>query len=233
MRAVYGSFQHDDNEVYVISWDKQAIRTPRGFVRSVKITAQLGGTIIGTPAQISAAMDAREVAYSVHGYDFNILDANGGLTAFQLPVTGSYGGTVVEKPITFSNVDNAQYATKLNYSFTLSAEYPWYEGIAGSDVVIYQESITGSGGLPILVLRPCVNSTPVEQVTSPQAPCFTTQTGILVTTYPNPAPNPPIWPQYLQNSSSVTYTTPDILRGEFLQQGVQWNYQYASSVPLI
>lgn len=237
--AVYGVFTHDRDEVYVISATKEAIKTPRGVVRSLKSMIVIGGTLIPpdgsvTPAFISAMLGARQAAYQSNNYDFAIYDNNNNLI-FNLPSAGSYGGVCCTQPPSLSNVDGAQFATALNWQATLEAEYPYYpdQHISNWAIAQYQESLTFSGGFPILVVRPCVNQGPVEQVTSPRSPYFATQSGVLVTIGGPPIANPPQWPNYLLNSSSVSYISPDVFRGNAIQQGVQWNYQFASATPLL
>lgn len=230
--GVYGSYQFEQNEVYVQSASKEAVFTPRGWIRSHLAVATIGGFKKGTPAQNSAALTALQTALSVNGHDFRILDDSGNVI-FQMLSAGSYGGVVVSQPTILNQVDGAQFATRLDYAFTIQAEYPSIENAVGANVVQYQETLSFIGGYPIRVVRPCVNTDAIEQQTSPRSAFQANQSGILITLTPNPQPNAPIWPAAIIGDPQISYITPEVIRGGFVQQGVTWNYQFASATQLV
>lgn len=230
-QAFYGSYAFAANELFVSSWTQEAQFTRRGWMRSNLITATLGGFKTGNAAAVTTAVNAMVAALSVNGQDFGLYDDSGNLTYFALPSAGSYGGVkVISKP-SFQQVDGAQLATRLDYMFTLQAEYPVTESAVGAGIVQYQETLTFSGGIPVLIVRPCVNSQPVEQVVSPCSPFVVNQSGILITLSANPQANPPLWPDKLVDRQ-VSPVTADLNRGGFVQQAVSWSYTFQSATAL-
>lgn len=229
-QGYFGGFQFAENELYVRSFSAQTNYTDRGFMRSITKTLTIGGFVTGNASQITTAIQARQNALGVNGYDFYISG-----TPFELRNAGTLGGVRVEGGgLQFENVDGAQIATRLNYFFTLTAEYKQLENLPGAEIVQYQESVTFSGnGFPLRVIRPCINTDAVEQQTCPNQGYFAQQSGILVTLTPNPPANAPIWPDKIIGAPQYTPVSADVFRGAFVQQGISWNYQFGSSSPLV
>lgn len=233
MRFQYGGFLHDENECWVESLNREAIRTDRGLVRSLLHTVTFGMRLVtsGASAQadLTSAMLAREVAYSVHRQDFRVLDNDGALTVFYMPDAGSLSGVQVIQPPSYRQVDRANYATVLEAFVTLQAEYPWIE--PGAEIIDFQELLTFSGGLPVRVFLQCVNSNPVEQVVSPRSTYDVVQQGFIRTLTPSPAPMAPIWPAAL-TQRSVTLNSPRIQQHVAGEYATSWVYQYRSVTEL-
>lgn len=227
----YGGFSHAANECWINSFRSEAVRTPRGYVRSYRKVAVFSGRIIGNQSQITSALAARMNAYSYQGGDFRVYDNASGATPIQFISANTMGGTVVSGPINLRNVDNAQYGTYLEYDVIVEAEFASAE--AGARILDYQEVLNFSGGIPIKVDLLCINTPSVTQTTSPQSPYQVVQSGVLRSLSPALTPNPPLFGSDALRETQVSPVTPRIYRGIPVEYAVSWTYVFRSSSQLL
>lgn len=227
----YGGFNHDANECWITRFRAEAVRTPRGYVRSYRRSISFSGRIIGNQSQITTALAARMTAYSFQGGNFAVYDNSNNTTPIYFNSAASMGGTVVSGPVNLRNVTDAQYGTYLEYDCSVEAEFAAAE--AGAAILDYQEVLSFSGGLPIKVDLICINSPPITQTTSPQSPYQVVQAGILRSLSPNLSANAPIFGSDVLRERQISPVTPKFYRGVPVEYAVSWSYLFRSSSQLV
>lgn len=232
MYATYGSYQHDDNEVKITSFQTVS-RRERGLAVSYTKRVTIEGVIIpSTASQSNIKTDAvaLENAYLQDGRDWAFYHDDGTKSHLFLDNAGSHGGVRV---VDFSWTENdpADYATgTLQYNVILEATYPVRIGA----IIEYRESvdITGDGG-PVIAWDETIFGPPRAQQIRQRSLVRATQRGSGVgfggyVTVPGP-----LWPQWEQrHERGRGADTPDKDGSAFVNYPNRWSYSFLSPEPL-
>ena len=188
------------------------------------------GVLIATgQANIRAAAQALESAYSADGGDWALYHDNNSKSHIFVNNSGSHGGTRVD--FSWAQNDPADYATgSLQYNIGVEATYPVLLGA----IVEYKESvdITGNAG-PVVAWDQTIFGPPQAQQIRQRSLVRATQRGSAVgyggyVTVPQP-----LWPQWLQNENiGQGSDTPNKEANSFFDYPSRWSYSFVSPVPL-
>lgn len=226
----YGNYTFDANSV-LIDRRIETLLSPDNVPYAEKHTWDVAGELIlSTHAALIAANTALARALGTPYKDLKFFADDGTTLAFALTNATSLDGV---KILNFRNPPTVgAFATFVPFEFTAEATYQYAP--SGTDpVMVFQESLSFSGGGPRHAFVECVNSLPVKQLVIPSTVYRATQTGRAEGLSGWPNPPGPIWPaDELRSERSIVYDSPDREGGGFSMFGVSWTYQFASAVPL-
>lgn len=228
----HGSFTSEDGE-----WSLRGFVATR--VRNARNRPQYERRVLSTSfcivrdgqADIKSRFDAIYQGLRQDGVNSGFLHDGGQPSLLYLPNAGSVSGVQVVQLPSIEARNGADYATGLEGSFSVQADYTTSED---SNVLDYRESVTTQGsGLGLKSLIVTDTGQPLIVQTSAYSHCRATQSGYLVTSGAWGIPNPPIWSDLLVNpSSAVTYEAPTFNGNELTGFRVAWNYEFISDGPL-
>lgn len=235
---VYGGFTHPANEVYLTSFQRSYVDGPTGRHSLLHVAMGLGGKIInqgGNVAALFTQLAVRQQAYAGNQTTLScgFIDTVAGLlNPWFLDASQAVGGVLVTNPISHGNVMGAEGVTYLNYTFGVEASF-----LQASTLLSWQESMTFDdiAGGPYQVERFPIQGPMIVQNTTEQSFYYATQSGSMTQNRPFPAPNPPFWPQFIKGergAKTITYTPVKTIRGNIIETGCSWSYQYRSIQPL-
>lgn len=232
MYGKYGSYQHDDNEVRIVSMAEPRRRV-RGLLVSYTKRVSIQGCLIPSSAsQANIKADAQELenAYSLDGRDWALYHDDGTKSHLFLDNAGSHGGVRVVD-FAWQRQDGADYATgSMQYNVTLEATYPVNSGA----IIEYRESIdiTGTGG-PRVAFDECIFGPPQGQQVQQRTLVRASQRGSAVGFMGYVLRPDPLWPQWLlQPEVAIGYDTPTKDGNSFTDYPNRWSYSFLSPVPL-
>jgi len=224
----YGAYTHDENEA-TVSIQRSAQESGGGRYISVRhdwtVTGQLQAD---TQAELRTKVARLEAAYAVWNRDL-ILTGDNNLVLHALYNAGSTTGVRVLQPPSYPVGEGAQYSTFRDYTIAVSAEYPVGSGFVLRD---FQESIRRSGGHRRIVALECAVGPPDIQEVCQITAYRVVQSGSATAFRGKPNPQPPYWPQWLENAD-VAEIAPQFANGELTGAGVSWTYTFVSNVPLL
>ncbi len=235
MQFVYGSYAHTRDQVHWTGITSAYTYSPNQKVQFRRVDWGLKGRLLGvSQADIMAQYAAVKTAYSVNGFSAGMLDDSGNMTPFFLDNSLTIGGVMVTSPISHGEISRSMGITYLDYTFSLSAEFPMF---VGGTVFNYEETITFNDidGGPIQVERTPAIGPPIIQNVTEQSFFYATQTGSITTSSPFPPGNPPLWPNALrrqEGAQSRTHKSPSMIRGVAYQWETSWSYSFRSATRL-
>ena len=188
----YGAYRHAGAEgSFVLSRDFTVGDT--GFINGLTERWVITGRLEAPDrAQLTAALIALEMAYSVNGLDLVFIDVDGVTpTAHNLISADSITGTRITN-FSYDDSRNAEYSTFRHYSITVEADF---DLSAAGTFETFQDSLTfTSTGGPRFVVRTTLNGPPVRQQVAAFTPVQAVQTGSATGRFSQPTPANPIFP---------------------------------------
>jgi hypothetical protein len=198
-----------------------AEKIPYGVDHNWTVTGNLLGD--GTQANLILQQNALMAAVGRQYQDLTFF-ANDQTVAFRLPNAGSTSG-VIYTGLTFPGTEGAEFATKLAFSFTASATYP-YSG--GPVVLEFSETLSVSGGGPKYDFTECVNALPIKALITPHSVCRVTQRGTSKVLGEYRVPGP-LFSGDLMEPPDVEYTSPKRSGQGFWEYVASWTYTFAGA----
>ncbi len=224
----FGSYQHDDNEVNVVSLHKFRSRK-RGLqhieVRRLQIYGELKLEGL-TQSQAIAKIQALENAYAADGFDAGLYYSDDTVTHNFLDTGSSIDGVHVVNFV-FPKGDGSELVAQRSYSIVLQGEY---FQTTGSQLIEWVDRLTmvGNGGPRRRVIEFQTGVT--EQIVSAATPGRAIQTGYAIADEAYILPADPIFPAFLLNdSATVGRTSGEVQQNNVLKYRTSWNYRYAST----
>lgn len=229
MYLKYGSYSHQLDEA-AVSISKSRNFSKQGLMVGYNETWRITGKIVGTDvSDLTSKLYALEAAYNKTDQDIYLLTDAGGSTAHRLISAETASGV---KPISFSYPEGngAEYTTYRTYEIIVEAKMDADEGNSDNGNLIsynQQISVSGTGG-PQFVIRTPRYGQPVYQQVSRASPISVSQSGSSIGNKYYPAPESPIYPQYLHpESHAITRHSPkDETREGKRNFEINWSYNF-------
>ena len=148
------------------------------------------GQLDANQAAVTQAIQIRQAAF-VPGIDLVFLTNNGGVSAYALRNSTSFGGTRVVEPPHFPDSRGAQYSTFVTWKAAMEADY--VDQTLG--MIDWQETIsfTGTGG-PQFGFLLTLNGPPQQQTLRLATTVRAVQSGFALAMFDFPTPPPPSFP---------------------------------------
>lgn len=216
LRLKYGSFIHDAGECIVR--------------RSISPRYSQSRQIVGFVERWDIEGEIIDAAYATQGLDLSLIDAADAVL-MSLPSSTSIQGTRTTKP-SIPDGSGAEWATGLKYALTVEAEY---ETATDATLVVFQESVSTSGGGPVHVWRRPLNSPPIKQTASNFSPYQLVQSGFAVARGLYPSAPSPLFPADLWVGPEIRRTSPEHRSGQnqLLDYRIDWTYRMQAVNPFI
>jgi len=191
-------------------------------------TWQISGVLIAsTQADIRTAAALLQSYYAVQNQFLGLYHDDGTLSHCYLdPSVAQVRVVSLRFPV---GKGGGEYATGRHYEITVESTYPALIG----GILAFQEQLSfqGNGG-PKYAYFELMQGPPIRQIASNQTLFRATQSGTAIGQLAYPDVPSPLWPSYLDGStSSVTKTGGNFVSGYFTGFGVSWNYQFTSDQP--
>lgn len=225
----YGSFQHPNDEVNLVSFTQRRIPNDRGQERLTRKTMQLQGVFIAsTQAAIKEGILAREAAYVDWGKDAALFHDDETISAHSLVSSDSVGGVRV-LAVDFPEGDGAEYATQRTFSIVLEADF-----ITRLATLAFQETLrfTGTGGRRVKLIETLTGS-PQAQTTNLRTIQRVVQSGSSVGELAYPLVPSPIFPRSeLLDRREIVPGSPRRQENDFIEWPISWIYHFAFTSPV-
>jgi hypothetical protein len=233
MQLLYGTYQFAVNAVD-LGVEVETLFNAGGQPYMQRDVVNVTGLLQGTSQNdMAQQMNALMTALNNQFQDLVFkLDDGTNSAAVLLNSTSTSGVRIRDLQFPSEPGTGAGYATVKRFSFRAEAEYP----LPGSAnfLVSWQESLSFSGGGPLVIHLPAVNGVPPQkQISYPMTAYRATQSGNAVGYRQRPFSAPPIWPDALKQSPDVTLVSPRLNGRIFQDYGISWNYLYESATPLV
>lgn len=227
MQLWYRNLAFEENGA-TIALSKDAVPDENGMVAEYRVRWDVEAVWTGDNyQQVAQKFAVAEKTLSIP-YGNLVFRGDGGETIRALLNAGSLSGVVISSIRTPPN-RGAEGVNRQTMFFTAEATYP---GAGQLQVVSYQESVGGGGGLPIRDMMLDVNgAAPIVQVVYPRSPFRAHQRGQATGLTAYPPREPPIWPNpWEQNWDQVSGRRRGAALSHFT---TTWDYSWLSPVPLV
>lgn len=231
----YGTYTHSLGEAAVFI-SREPVETDAKTTYAVRERWDIQGMLpnpTGVLSDMSAAVNALEVAYAYGGYDLTLLLPDGTNSQHLLDSSRSIGGTRVVKPLSYPDGTGAEYVTMRTFNVSIEAMIP----ISGpTNLLSFHETLAfAGGGSQYGHLEPLAGM-PVRQLLKRNTVYKVTQHGRAVGLYSYPITPYPIWPAYLLQTPDITRGTPRRIgfggAVNYTEFPIEWSYKFESPLPL-
>lgn len=225
----YGSFAFDAGES---SWRTNVTTEYAGMIPTLRvITVSLTGKILGSSAtELANRSRLLQNAFWQVGRDLTLTDDSGVVIESLRSGNSLSGVTCIEGP-SFPEGEGAEFVTYRTFTATFQAKYQ----AQANQALVYNwtQSVTQSGGGPLIVWQPAVTGRPVKVIAQEATTYRATQTGSAMGLigYP-PVPPPAFGAGNLSANPDITYTAPRRVGNGLTDFAVSWTYQFESAGPL-
>ena len=231
MKALYGSYDHDDQHVLITSMRDRGVKR-NGLIASVSRSIRVQWEIRGTSqTELTTKILAAEAAYHVHGQNFILKQDDDADSAHKLII----GGVTTTANITefgFLEGTGVEYATKRTCYATIEGAIDFTTGSPGAgaagDVLRYRDTLTANGnGGARWVMKELPEGNPVKHTLNLVTVRRMTQAGSAQSKqgfiYPALAgPREDLMNPDVAETKTGPYYVRDVLVYE-----TSWNYQFA------
>jgi hypothetical protein len=234
MYLAYGSYTHAANEANVVI-SRQPMYADGGIVRGYKETWRISGWLqADTTAELTTAINALKVGYSVQGQNVGLYLDDGTLTSHYITSQLTNGGVRVVDGPSFPVGDGTEYVSHRRYEIALEAELL----LLTVPILAFHESLSFSGGGPRDVHLQPLTGLPVKQRVAQATPYRVSQTGSAIGQFSYPFPPPPIWPvAEMRDQRRIEQKSPKragpIGYPYFTEFQIDWSYQFEAAIPLV
>lgn len=230
MYLAYGSYTHASGEVQ-LQISRQSTYGENGIRRGSLVRWTIDGRLHAADiASLTTAIAALETAYSVDGYNLALYNDDASLTAHTLISSTSLSGVKIVS-LDYPSGDGSQYTTYRDYRITAEAEY----SVSSSNILNWNETLSFSGGGPLVVWLPALTGPPQRQIARQQTTYKCQQSGTATGLASYPAAAPPLFGPDVEHVSQRQFSlgTPRLTaRGLGTEFPVSWSYSFESSSPL-
>lgn len=234
----YGSYQHPDNEVCVVTFSRRRVHSHRNRIIKDVYEMHIAGQIIATSTDSDTNQDTIKTriseiqnAYSDDGEDAGLYHDDGERSGHFLNSLSSVNGVSVMYVEFPKGTEGAQYATSRWFKIGLTAEYLNIE----SDILVFSETLEfiGTTGPRWTYVPVKGNRPPVRVESYKQTPQRIIQSGMAIGLRGNPLVPPPIFPSLEQQEKRrIRRGSPKSYRNNFLEYPVNWEYHMMSNTGL-
>ncbi len=235
MQLFWGTFGFAANQVTIADRREQDW-SDGGRLLSYKRSMDVEGYLLANgQAATTLVMSALMQALSFQGHDLILKQDTGANSATLLRNAGSITGTrVVKGPDFPESKDGISYVSGRKFTFTVEAVYP-YSG-TGNFLRSFHETLSFSGGKPLYVARPALNTVGQIQRVWFQMPYRCIQKGFAVG-YGDYPPLPlPKFPGALLEAPEPVKHSPRRMGGlanlGYQDFKIEWVYKFGSVLPL-
>jgi len=227
----YGSYQHAANEV-AITVNRTALRADNGVIRATRVSIGLRGRYqADTQAGITSGLSGLEAAYTDGRGDFGLYLDDGTLTQHYIRAADTAGGIRIMKAVSYPVGDSAEYVTYRNFEVELEADV-----LTDVGILDWRETITVSGGGPMVIWLEPLNGAPQAQLVKQQTTYKATQSGSATGHLGPVTPPDPLWPAFYQKNKSSASSTSGKRNGPrnapfYTDFVTTWNYAFESNIP--
>jgi hypothetical protein len=228
MQLSYGSYQFPANGV-VISISRQALMTEAkvryGYTENwrcrglLEATGQLG---------ISQQILLLERAVSVEFGNLSFTHDDGSLSAQGAISKGTFSGVRVVGPVSYPEGAGAEYSTYRTFEVT----FEWDVFYSRVGLISWTESLSTSGGYPLINFFTSLNALPQKQTLALATPYRVTQNGSAIGTLAYPVPPQPNWANALREAPKFVERAPKRRGNNFAEFQIDWTYEFESATPL-
>lgn len=188
----YGSHNHAQDEC-TVTIDRQTVYGDNGFsveheLHRWTIEGEVQAT---TNAAIVAAFTALEAAYATPGKDLR-LKFNDGSIAHQVLNSQTYSGVKIVAPPSYPVGDGTELHNARSYRIVIEAEVK--PTVAGSNILLFQETLSIEGGGPELAVVPLLRGPVDIQTLYEQTEVIAVQEGTISGRESYPAIPGPLFP---------------------------------------
>lgn len=235
----FNGFSHPAAEVSFANISRAQVlsQTQRPYL--LQVNWSMKGHLVaqgsGAQAALLAALAVRIAAYSSPGAQASMV-FDTGQSPFVLGGNNAIGlnnqKVVVTSQISHGVIDGSQGSTWLDYTFGLQSTYFL---ASANDLLTYSEvlSFADCGGGPLKAYRTPVVGLPIVQSISTSSFFEATQSGSASSLNPNIQPEDMIYPNFLKGEPGARHVSsfsPKTERGQPIEYGVNWSYQYKSPI---
>jgi len=233
MKFKYGPFEHDENDVDIISVQMERFSSPRNQVWFDRRTMQVQGRFCATgQAAIRDRIRWLEDAYAIdHVGDVGLYHDDNSKSAHVLDDNDSINGVRVLK-YEFPKDGGGEYATYRSYNLQFQADYLNLE----DTIYSFEERLMfqGNGG-PAWELVPTFATLPISYVNSWYTPQRIIQTGKAVgVEYWTYVPGP-MYPAMFEHQDRrvVIAESPQMIgKNQKLLYPISWRYEFSTAFPV-
>ena len=234
MRVLYGGVQIGEVNSARFTWGRSLLRNRAGIGYGFRYQVNFGDVIIRTTSQLNCAlkMAAGGAALAQQEGDL-IVQNDDGSASDNSVLSGATLSGVRCTGLTWLDKPGAQFLTFRQFA----CSFEWETAFPGTAFLLidFQESLTVTGGTPLIVVFEPINAPPVAQITVPVQGYRAAQSGSAVGYRARPIAAliaPPLFPAAL-TKQSITQKSPDRVGVNYQNYGVQWQYEFASATPLL
>lgn len=232
MKFIYGTYEHNDEEVELREFRQEVIRGQRGRRDKIRKTMVIQGTRIQSgQSSIKSEIEEIEAAYEEDGFNAGLLHDDDSRSGFFLDSGQSLSGVKVED-FRWLSAEPATYKTGVVFQVTLSAEF--LPKFSGDGILSWREQLifVGTTG-PVFAHVPLLRSPPQKQIIAQRSTQNVIQAGEAVGRVSRPTPPGPIWPQHeMLNRREISPVSPRRDGVGFTDFAIRWTYHFQSAVPL-
>lgn len=235
----YGSYAHDNNEVwYHLDAQTQFGQTGAPFLKRVRVVI-VGVKHGASTSDLTAKLLELENAYVSGNYDLIFLDNdNSTELVHTIRAADTVSGWNVVHPVHYTDAltaggSGSEYTFRRSFRVVLECHVLTTE----FNTIQFHESLTtiGTGGADFEILTSRLGQ-PAYQGTMLATPYVVVQSGRAVGAEFTPTPPSPIWPSvppYKPRLTRIGQFTPQLyFRNQNLGWGVSWSYTFHSTVAL-
>jgi hypothetical protein len=222
----FGGYSHQQDEVRV-TIDKQKVYSENGITVEHELHRwTIEGEVLGsTPGEIVANFQALEQAYGTDGADLILRFNDGATVAHRLLNSDTYSGTRIISPPSYPIGDGTELHNARTYRIVIEAEVKPTD--PGSNILLFQESLTFEGGGPELAVVPLLVGPPDIQTLYQQTEVLAVQEGTITGRNFYPALPSPLFPGFeWRRRRRVRYNSPR-LTGLRPPRYTDWRVEYS------
>ena len=231
----YGNYAHDPGTAGVVSVEFIAVRSLRGFVKSIVAAYTVAGDIVATPSDTEYTLDAKIIAlrdaYNVDGLDWGVYHTNNTPTVDFLDTdypTSLTGNQIVYR--SFPSGAGGEFATGREFAYKVQNEFLTPDSL----ILEYAETVSHEGTTgPKYSWHENKFQIPYYQLDAPSTIQRIEQQGHAITLSAYLLPPGPILsaPYELEHMRKITRRGPTRHPKGFTEYRVDWHYHYRTQVP--
>jgi hypothetical protein len=225
MYAKYGNHQHEAGECeFIYGWSVAfgEDNTPTIETHRVELTGRLQAA---DGVSLTAAIAVLEAAYRIQGQDIGLYYDDGSIHQI-LRSADCFGGTR-SLGIQYPSGRGPEGGTFRNYKIVVEGD----RQIGNPGVTSRNESVSFSGGGPLIGWITCSTGPPYKDIVAEQTPFEAVQSGSATGFGSYPDPPGPLWPDSLDGIASPPTKSTSQNQGR-TEYHISWNYRFKSATPL-
>ena len=229
----YGSYSHALSDA-AVAISRTGEWNDLGVCYAIREVWSIQGRLIADDQSgVTTAIANLESAYRVSNRNISLRFDGGGTTAHGIAVQNTIDGIRVRVQPSYPVANGADYSTFRHYSIVVEALVK--TGLTSSEIVQWEEVVSGQGGQPRDVMIETLNTLPVMQRTANHTVFVVTQSGRAVGLNTWPFASPWIFPYSAVYTNRITRRSPrtTLVGGLRLNRMFEttWQYTFGLAVP--